>query len=73
MYIFGFGWPPTSPCRFVELPRCIYPGQTRGKATHPSGSPSAVKCALQAAGTLDWNNSDDGDSTKERLRNVATF
>jgi subtilisin len=43
------------------------------KATHPSASPSAVKSALQAAGTLDWNNSDDGDSAKERLLNVATF
>jgi subtilisin family serine protease len=42
-------------------------------AINPSASPATVKSALQAAGTLDWNNSDDGDSTKERLLNVATF
>jgi len=42
-------------------------------ATHPSASPSDVKSALQSAGKLDWDNSDDGDSTKEKLLNVATF
>lgn len=43
------------------------------KATHPSASPSTVKSALQSAGGTDWDNSDDGDSTKEKLLNVATF
>jgi len=42
-------------------------------ATHPSASPSDAKSALQSAGKLDWDNSDDGDSTKEKLLNVATF
>jgi subtilisin len=42
-------------------------------ATHPGTSPSGVKSALQSAGTTDWNNADDRDSTKERLLNVATF
>lgn len=41
-------------------------------ATHPGSSPSAVKSALQAAGTTDWNNVDDRDSTKEQLLNVST-
>jgi subtilisin len=43
------------------------------KATHPTATPAAVKAALQGAGTLDWNNSDDGDSTKERLLDVTTY
>jgi subtilisin len=43
------------------------------KATHPTATPAAVKAALQAAGTLDWNNSDDGDNTKERLLDVSTY
>ncbi len=43
------------------------------KATHPTASPAAVKAALQAAGSLDWNNVDDKDSTKERLLDVTTF
>ena len=43
------------------------------KATHPTATPAAVKAALQAAGTLDWNNSDDGDSTKERLLDVTAY
>jgi subtilisin family serine protease len=43
------------------------------KATHPSASPATVKSALQAAGTLDWNNADDRDGIKEKLLNVATF
>jgi subtilisin family serine protease len=42
-------------------------------ATRPGTSPSAVKSALQGAGTTDWNNADDPDSTKERLLNVATL
>ncbi|HEX2051759.1 MAG TPA: S8 family serine peptidase [Actinomycetota bacterium] len=43
------------------------------KANNPSASPATVKSALQAAGTLDWNNVDDRDGTKERLLRVATF
>ncbi|NGY66136.1 S8 family serine peptidase [Lentzea sp. NEAU-D13] len=43
------------------------------KSTHPSASPSAVKSALQAAGTTNWNSTTDPDSTHERLLNVATF
>ena len=43
------------------------------KSTHPTASPAAVKSALQSAGTLDWNNSDDKDSTKERLLDASTF
>ena len=43
------------------------------KATHPTAGPAAVKAALQSAGTLDWNNSDDGDNTKERLLDVSTY
>ena len=43
------------------------------KATHPTATPAAVKSALQASGTLDWNNADDGDNTKERLLDVSTY
>jgi subtilisin family serine protease len=43
------------------------------KATHPTASPSAVKSALQAAGTTDWNTATDPDGTHEKLVNVATF
>ncbi len=43
------------------------------KATHPTASPAAVKAALQASGTLDWNNADDPDGTKERLLDVSTY
>ena len=43
------------------------------KARNPGASPAAVKSALQSAGTLDWNNSDDGDNIKERLLNVRSF
>ena len=39
----------------------------------PVGHTRQVKSALQSAGTLDWNDSDDPDSTKERLLNVAGF
>ncbi len=42
-------------------------------ATHPTATPAAVKSALQSAGTLDWNNADDGDGTKERLLDVGGF
>jgi subtilisin len=40
------------------------------KSSHPSDSPAQVKSALLSAGTTDWNNSDDKDSTKEKLLNV---
>jgi subtilisin family serine protease len=42
-------------------------------STHPTATPAQVKSALQAAGSLDWVNSDDHDSTKERLLDVSTF
>jgi subtilisin len=43
------------------------------KANNPGASPAQVQTALQNAGTLDWNDADDPDSTKERLLNVDTF
>ena len=43
------------------------------KATNPGASPAQVKSALQSAGSTDWSNADDHDSTKERLLNVSTF
>jgi subtilisin len=43
------------------------------KSTHSTATPAQVKSALQAAGNLNWNNADDGDSTKERLLNVDAF
>ncbi len=43
------------------------------KANNPGASPAAVKAALQNAGTLDWNNTDDGDNTKERLLDARAF
>jgi len=43
------------------------------KVKNPSASPSQVKTALQNAGTLDWNSSDDRDGVKERLLNVKSF
>jgi subtilisin len=43
------------------------------KANNPGASPAAVKAALQNAGNLNWNNTDDRDSTKERLLNVDAF
>jgi subtilisin family serine protease len=42
-------------------------------ATHPGATPAQVKSALQSAGSLDWSNADDRDSTKERLLDVSTF
>ena len=42
------------------------------KATHPSAPPSAVKSALQAAGTTNWT-SQDPDGIQEKLLNVATL
>ncbi|MCP2249650.1 S8 family peptidase [Lentzea aerocolonigenes] len=43
------------------------------KSTHPSASPAAVKSALQAAGTNNWNSATDPDGTHEPLLNVASF
>ncbi len=43
------------------------------KASNAGASPAQVKATLQGTGTLDWENSDDKDSTKERLLNVATY
>ncbi|HLN78989.1 MAG TPA: S8 family serine peptidase [Nocardioidaceae bacterium] len=42
-------------------------------ATHPGATPAQVKAALQNAGSTNWNNADDHDSTKERLLDVSTF
>lgn len=42
-------------------------------ANNPGASPTSVLSALQAAGNLDWDNSDDGDLTKETLLNVAAL
>ncbi len=43
------------------------------KANNPGATPAQVKSALQNAGSLDWNNADDHDSTKERLLDASTF
>ena len=37
------------------------------KAANPGATPAAVKTGLQSAGTLDWDDADDPDATKERL------
>ena len=43
------------------------------KASNAGATPAQVKSSLQSTGTTDWDNSDDRDSTKERLLNVATY
>lgn len=43
------------------------------KANNAGASPAQVKSALQGSGTTDWTNSDDKDTTKEKLLNVATY
>ncbi len=43
------------------------------KATNPGVSPSVVANILKARGVLDWDASDDPDSTKERLLSVRLF
>jgi subtilisin family serine protease len=44
------------------------------KATHPTATPSAVKSALQAAGTTNYSwPAGDPDGIQEKLLNVATF
>ncbi len=43
------------------------------KAGNGSATPAEVKTALQGAGNLNWNNSDDRDSTQETLLSVDPF
>jgi subtilisin len=43
------------------------------KATNPGASPAQVQSALESAGTADWNDADDPDSTKEPLLDVTGF
>ena len=43
------------------------------KASNPAASPAQVQTALQNAGTTDWNNVDDKDTTKEPLLSVVGF
>lgn len=43
------------------------------KAVNAGATPAQVRSALISAGTLDWNDVDDPDPTKERLLRVATF
>jgi subtilisin len=43
------------------------------KANNPGATPAQVKSALLGSGSLDWNNGDDHDSTKERLLDVSTY
>ena len=43
------------------------------KSTHPTASPGAVKSALQAAATTNWNTATDPDGNPDRLLNVASF
>lgn len=43
------------------------------KSAHPTASPSAVRTALRAAGTSNWNTATDQDGTHEPLLNVASF
>jgi subtilisin family serine protease len=41
------------------------------KAINPGASPMDVKTAVQAAGNLGWDNSDDTDGIKEKLLDVV--
>ena len=43
------------------------------KATNPSATPAQVQSALQSRGSLDWNDVDDPDPTKERLLDATTL
>jgi hypothetical protein len=43
------------------------------EASHPDASPRAVRAALIAAGSQDWNTSSDPDGTHEPLLRVASF
>lgn len=40
---------------------------------NPAATPAQVRTALQNAGNLNWNNSDDPDGIKEKLVNVDAF
>jgi subtilisin family serine protease len=42
-------------------------------STHPGTSPAQVKAILQSAGTLNWNNTNDPDGSKEKLLNVDSL
>ena len=42
-------------------------------ASNSGTSPEDVKSALQSAGNTNWDNSDDGDNTKEKLLDVSGF
>ena len=42
-------------------------------ANNPGASPAQVKSALQNAGSTDWSDADDPDSTQERLLDAGTF
>ena len=42
-------------------------------ANNPGLTPEQVKNALTSSGNSDWDNSDDGDNTKEPLLDVSTF
>ena len=42
-------------------------------ANNPGATPAQVRSALIAAGSFDWDNSDDPDGIKEPLLNVAGF
>ncbi|WP_432477677.1 S8 family peptidase [Nocardioides sp. GXQ0305] len=42
-------------------------------ATHPGATPAQVQDALQAAGSADWNDADDPDTTREPLLDVSTY
>lgn len=41
-----------------------------GKSQRPNATPNQVKQGLQAAGNLNWNNTEDPDGIKETLLNV---
>ena len=43
------------------------------KAKNAGATPAQVQTALTGAGTSDWNNVDDKDSTKEPLLNVGSY
>jgi subtilisin len=42
-------------------------------AQNPAATPAEVQTALQGAGTVDWDDADDPDGTKEPLLHVAGF
>ena len=42
-------------------------------ANNPGATPAQVQNALQSAGSLDWDNSDDLDPVQERLLDVSSY